>query len=140
VIAWVSAGWVRCIARCGADASPLCHLPQGVEVSQVRQGARHRSIPWNFPYVISYTCHRFAIGARGANGGNEWTALSLGVVDSNVNLGDELTLVWGEENGGPRKTTVERHVPLAVRVKVAAAPYARDAREAYHYGWRSRAS
>jgi vanillate/3-O-methylgallate O-demethylase len=71
---------------------------------------------------------------------NERTALSLGVVDPGVSLGDELTLVWGEENGGTRKTTVERHVPLAVRVKVAAAPYARDAREAYHYGWRTRAS
>jgi vanillate/3-O-methylgallate O-demethylase len=70
---------------------------------------------------------------------NERTALSLGVVDSNVNVGAELTLVWGEENGGTRKTTVERHVPLAVRVNVAAAPYARDAREAYHHGWRSRA-
>lgn len=69
---------------------------------------------------------------------NERAALSLGVVDPNINVGDVLTLVWGEENGGTRKTTVERHMQLEVRVKVAPVPYARDAREAYHDGWRTR--
>ena len=69
---------------------------------------------------------------------NERTALSLGVVDPDVNIGDELTLVWGEEDGGTKKSTVERHKQLDVRVKVAPAPYAREARESYHQGWRSR--
>jgi len=69
---------------------------------------------------------------------NERVGLSLGVVDANVNVGDVLTLVWGEENGGTKKPTVERHQQLEVRVKVAAVPYARDAREGYHQGWRSR--
>jgi vanillate/3-O-methylgallate O-demethylase len=69
---------------------------------------------------------------------NERTALSLGIVDPNINVGDVLTLVWGEENGGTKKTTVERHKQLEVRVKVAPVPYSRDAREAYHQGWRTR--
>jgi vanillate/3-O-methylgallate O-demethylase len=69
---------------------------------------------------------------------NERTALSLGVVDANINVGDVLTLVWGEEHGGTNKTTVERHKQLDVRVKVSPVPYARDAREAYHEGWRTR--
>jgi len=69
---------------------------------------------------------------------NERTALSLGVVDPAINVGDVLTLVWGEEGGGTRKPTVERHKPLDVRVKVAPVPYARDAREGYHEGWRTR--
>jgi vanillate/3-O-methylgallate O-demethylase len=69
---------------------------------------------------------------------NERTALSLGVVDANINVGDVLTLVWGEEGGGTKKPTVERHKQLEVRVKVAPVPYARDAREAYHQGWRTR--
>jgi vanillate/3-O-methylgallate O-demethylase len=69
---------------------------------------------------------------------NERTALSLGVVDANINVGDVLTLLWGEEGGGTRKPTVERHRQLEVRVKVAPVPYARDAREAYHQGWRTR--
>src|SRR5688572_687865 len=58
---------------------------------------------------------------------NERSALSLGVVDENINVGDVLTLTWGEENGGTKKTTVEKHKQLDVRVKVAPVPYARDA-------------
>jgi vanillate/3-O-methylgallate O-demethylase len=69
---------------------------------------------------------------------NERCGLSLGVVDDNIKTGDVLTLVWGEENGGTAKPTVERHRQTEVRVKVAPVPYARDAREAYHSGWRSR--
>jgi vanillate/3-O-methylgallate O-demethylase len=69
---------------------------------------------------------------------NERCGLSLGIVDSNINVGDVLTLVWGEEYGGTEKTTVERHKQTNVRVKVAPIPYARDARETYHQGWRSK--
>ncbi len=69
---------------------------------------------------------------------NERCGLSLGVVDENINVGDVLTLVWGEENGGTRKPTVERHRQCEVRVKVAAVPISRDAREGYHQGWRTR--
>ena len=69
---------------------------------------------------------------------NERTALSLGVVDPNIELGDVLTLVWGEENGGTRKTTVERHKQLEVRVRVSPTPYSQDVREGYHAGWRTR--
>lgn len=69
---------------------------------------------------------------------NERTALSLGMVDPEVEIGDVLTLVWGEENGGTAKTTVEPHRQIEVRVKVAPVPYARDARESYHEGWRTR--
>ena len=69
---------------------------------------------------------------------NERTSLSLGVVDPNINVGDVLTLSWGEESGGTKKTTVERHKQLDVRVKVSPVPYARDVREGYHEGWRTR--
>jgi vanillate/3-O-methylgallate O-demethylase len=69
---------------------------------------------------------------------NERTAISLGVVDANITTGDVLTLVWGEENGGTNKPPVERHKQLEVQVKVSPVPYARDAREAYHQGWRTR--
>lgn len=69
---------------------------------------------------------------------NERCGLSLGVVDESINVGDVLTLVWGEENGGTKKPTVERHKQYEVRVQVAAVPYSRDAREGYHHGWRTR--
>jgi vanillate/3-O-methylgallate O-demethylase len=69
---------------------------------------------------------------------NERTMLSLGVVDENINVGDVLTMVWGEENGGTQKTTVERHKQTEIRVRVAPGPYAREAREAYVDSWRTR--
>jgi vanillate/3-O-methylgallate O-demethylase len=68
---------------------------------------------------------------------NERCGLSLGVVDSSINEGDTLSLVWGEENGGTRKSTVERHRQREVRVRVAPTPYSRDVRESYHEGWRT---
>ncbi|HEX6636117.1 MAG TPA: hypothetical protein VF033_00555 [Steroidobacteraceae bacterium] len=68
---------------------------------------------------------------------NERCGLSLGVVDADVEVGTELTLVWGEEGGGTVKPTVERHRQCEVRVKVAPAPYSRDARTTYHAGWRT---
>jgi vanillate/3-O-methylgallate O-demethylase len=71
---------------------------------------------------------------------NERTALSLGIVDPDVEIGEQLTLVWGEPNGGSRKTTVERHKQFEVRVRVSPVPYAAQAREGYHEGWRTRQS
>lgn len=69
---------------------------------------------------------------------NEGCGLSLGVVDPDIKVGDELTLTWGEEGGGTSKSTVERHQQLDVRVKVAPVPYSRDARESYQEGWRNK--
>ena len=34
---------------------------------------------------------------------NEKSMLSLGIVDPNVQLGDEVTLVWGEPDGGTKQ-------------------------------------
>jgi vanillate/3-O-methylgallate O-demethylase len=68
---------------------------------------------------------------------NERCGLSLGVLDPDIEVGTELTLVWGEENGGTAKPTVERHRQCEVRVKVAPVPYSRDARDSYHAGWRT---
>jgi vanillate/3-O-methylgallate O-demethylase len=62
---------------------------------------------------------------------NERAMLSLGIVDPDVNVGDELTLVWGEENGGTGKTTVERHKQTEIRVTVSPVPYAAVVRTGY---------
>jgi len=70
---------------------------------------------------------------------NERTVLSLGVVDADIDVGDVVTLVWGEEAGGTEKTTVEPHRQLEIRVRVSPTPYSVDARAAYHgTGWRAR--
>jgi vanillate/3-O-methylgallate O-demethylase len=68
---------------------------------------------------------------------NERAMLSLGVVDPDVKVGDRLALVWGEEGGGTKKTTVEPHEQTGIRVTVAPVPYSRVARESYAEGWRT---
>jgi vanillate/3-O-methylgallate O-demethylase len=68
---------------------------------------------------------------------NEKQALSLATIDPEIPVGTELRVVWGEENGGTRKTTVEPHKQIEVRAIVSSVPYSRVAREAYHEGWRT---
>jgi vanillate/3-O-methylgallate O-demethylase len=68
---------------------------------------------------------------------NEKQALSLATIDPGIPVGTELRVVWGEENGGTRKTTVEPHKQIEVRVIVSPVPYSRVARETYKQGWRS---
>jgi vanillate/3-O-methylgallate O-demethylase len=68
---------------------------------------------------------------------NERSMLSLGIVDPSIEIGTEVTLVWGEEGGGSKKTTVERHKQLEIRATVSPVPYAKVVRESYAEGWRS---
>ena len=68
---------------------------------------------------------------------NERSMLSLGVVDPEIEVGTEVTLVWGEEGGGTRKTTVERHKQIEIRAIVSPVPYSKAAREEYAGGWRT---
>ena len=68
---------------------------------------------------------------------NERSVLSLGVVDPDIAVGTELTLVWGEEGGGSKKPTVERHKQLEVRAVVSPVPYSKVVRETYAEGWRT---
>jgi vanillate/3-O-methylgallate O-demethylase len=68
---------------------------------------------------------------------NEKQALSLATIDHEIPVGTELRVVWGEENGGTRKTTVEPHKQIEVRAVVSPVPYSRVARETYHQGWRT---
>jgi vanillate/3-O-methylgallate O-demethylase len=68
---------------------------------------------------------------------NERKGLSLATVDPDVPLGAEVRVIWGEPDGGSAKTTVERHEQFTVRAVVSPAPYAEDARQTYHEGWRS---
>ncbi|HEY7337016.1 MAG TPA: hypothetical protein VH639_19135 [Bryobacteraceae bacterium] len=68
---------------------------------------------------------------------NERSMLSLGVVDPGVEVGTEVTLVWGEEGGGSKKTTVERHRQIEIRAVVSPVPYSKVVRETYAEGWRT---
>jgi vanillate/3-O-methylgallate O-demethylase len=70
---------------------------------------------------------------------NERRGLSLATVDPNVELGTELTVLWGEEPN-TRKTSSQPHKQRAVRVVVSPVPYAVTARNEYHGGWRTASS
>ena len=71
---------------------------------------------------------------------NEKQALSLATVRPEIARGTELRVVWGEENGGTHKTTVEPHRQIEVRAIVSPVPYTRMVRETYQQGWRTRGS
>jgi glycine cleavage system aminomethyltransferase T len=71
---------------------------------------------------------------------NERSMLSLAIVDADVEIGTEVTLVWGEEDGGSAKPVVERHVQTELRAIVSPCPYSEVARTSYAEGWRSKAT
>ncbi|WP_374976061.1 aminomethyl transferase family protein [Microbacterium trichothecenolyticum] len=68
---------------------------------------------------------------------NEKRALSLATVNPDVPEGAEVTVVWGEPNGGTTKASVEPHKQLEVRAVVSPVPYSTVARQTYHGGWRT---
>ena len=72
---------------------------------------------------------------------NERKMLSLGWVEEEFSKpGTELSLVWGEENGGTKKTTVERHRQTEIKVIVSPTPYSAVVREGYEGKWRHQAA
>ncbi|WP_220129715.1 aminomethyl transferase family protein [Sphingomonas chungangi] len=59
---------------------------------------------------------------------NERQQLSLAIVDrAFAEPGTRVTLIWGEADGGSRKSRVERHRQIEVRATVAPVPYAKAA-------------
>jgi vanillate/3-O-methylgallate O-demethylase len=68
---------------------------------------------------------------------NERRVLSLATVDPEVEIGDEVRVVWGEPDGGTRKKTVEPHRQLEISAIVSPVPYSEDARLSYAEGWRT---
>jgi len=71
---------------------------------------------------------------------NERSMLSLAMVDPEIEIGAEVTLVWGEEGGGSAKPVVERHVQAEIRAVVSPCPYSEVARTTYAEGWRTEAA
>ena len=70
---------------------------------------------------------------------NQGKMLTLAVLDAeHAEPGTEVSLVWGEENGGTSKPTVEPHVQTEIRAVVSPVPYVETVRKAYAPGsWRA---
>lgn len=64
----------------------------------------------------------------------ERTVLSLATVDAGVSIGDEVTVTWGEPEGGTQKPTVERHEQIEVRAMLSPVHNSKVAREIYAGG------
>jgi syringate O-demethylase len=69
----------------------------------------------------------------------EGRMLTLAVLDpEHAEPGTQVTLVWGEEDGGTSKPTVEPHVQTEIRATVSPVPYVETVRTSYAPGgWRA---
>jgi syringate O-demethylase len=114
--------------------------------SQIEKGGRGKFM--EFPSAV-YSMHPFdSVTIKGKNVGvstwigyssNERKMLTLAVLDeSAAEPGTEVTLLWGEENGGTKKPTVEKHVQMEITAVVSPVPYAETARKSYaESSWRA---
>ncbi|HZD04826.1 MAG TPA: hypothetical protein VE173_07905, partial [Longimicrobiales bacterium] len=111
----------------------------GVIGSQLEEGGRARFI--EFPSAV-YAMHPYdAVTVEGETVGistwigyssNERRMLTLAVIDREyARPGTEVTLLWGEKDGGTRKPAVERHQQYEIRAIVSPVPYSKTARESY---------
>jgi glycine cleavage system aminomethyltransferase T len=116
--------------------------------SQIEKGERGKFM--EFPSAV-YSMHpydRVVAGGRTVGvstwigySSNERRMLTVAVLEpGHAEPGTEVILVWGEENGGTRKPTVERHRQMEIRAIVSPVPYAETARKIYAdgKGWRAK--
>ena len=70
---------------------------------------------------------------------NDGQMLTLAILEpEHAAIGNEVTFVWGEENGGTAKPAVERHEQIEMRATVSPVPYSEVARTEYAgEGWRT---
>jgi syringate O-demethylase len=70
---------------------------------------------------------------------NEGKFLTLAMMEPGfTETGTEVTLLWGEPDGGTSKPTVEPHVQTEIKAVVSPVPYVAAARDNYAEGWRTR--
>ncbi|WP_037068910.1 vanillate/3-O-methylgallate O-demethylase [Pseudonocardia acaciae] len=85
----------------------------------------------NFDSVLDADGNLVGLSLFTGYSANERAALSLATVNPDLPLGTEVRVIWGEPDGGTRKTTVQPHEQLAVRAVVSPAPYSAVVRESY---------
>lgn len=71
------------------------------------------------------------VSAYTAYSTEERTVLSMALVGDDVQIGDEVTLTWGEAGGGFGNHVVPATDPVKIRAIVSPAPYAQVARDEY---------
>jgi syringate O-demethylase len=111
-----------------------------------QKGERAKFMDW--PSAV-YSMHQYdqvavdgeAVGVSTWIGysANEGKMLTLAVLDAGyAEPGTDVTFVWGEEDGGTAKPTVESHVQTEIRAVVSPVPYVEAVRTSYAPGgWRA---
>jgi len=62
--------------------------------------------------------------------GRRWISLAM-IDESRATSGSEVTVIWGEKDGGSAKPVVERHVQMEIRATAGPWPFADPARAGY---------
>lgn len=111
----------------------------GIQASQLQEGANGKFMEYPSAHYASHPYDK--VLSRGKLVGfstypayiaTDRAWISLATVDEADGVtGREVTVIWGEENGGSTKPGVERHAQKEVRARVAPWPYSKHAREAY---------
>ncbi|MCQ1957076.1 aminomethyl transferase family protein [Arthrobacter sp. zg-Y826] len=95
----------------------------------------------NFDTVLDDSGRMVGISMFTGYSWNEKRPLSLAVVNPDVEIGSRLSVVWGEPDGGTRKSSVEPHRQYNVGVDVSPVPYSEVVRRTYtDGGWRKAAA
>ncbi len=114
--------------------------------SMFQKSDRAKFMDWPSAVYSMHPFDKVTVGGKTAGvstwigySANEGKMLTLAVLDADyAGPGQEIVLTWGEENGGTRKPTVERHVQTEIRGIVSPVPYAEVARQQYAEGWRTK--
>jgi len=70
---------------------------------------------------------------------NERSCLSLGTVNSDIEIGTEVVLVWGEDPATEKTTVEAKSTAIEIRAIVSSVPYAEVVRDSYVEGsWRKK--
>jgi Glycine cleavage system T protein (aminomethyltransferase) len=89
----------------------------------------------NFDAIVDADGNNVGVSMFTGYSANERRALSLATVSPEIEVGTELTLLWGE-NPVSEKTTVQPHKQVEIRVVVSPVPYSEVVRKDYPGGWR----
>ncbi|WP_375203371.1 syringate O-demethylase [Hyphococcus sp.] len=116
--------------------------------SQLQKGERAKFM--EFPSAV-YSMHPFdrvmvgddvaGVSTWVGYSSNERKMLTLAILDPKyATPGTEVRFVWGEENGGTTKPTVEPHSQTSIKAVVSPVPYSEVARTSYADvdGWRGK--
>lgn len=95
----------------------------------------------NFDSVVDESGEVVGVSMFTGYSWNEKRPLSLAIVNPEVEIGSQLKVVWGEPDGGTRKSSVEPHRQYQVGVDVSPVPYSEVVRREYtDEGWRKAVS